>query len=126
MAKRNYGIDYVIVGIFLLGGLAYDYNRYDMAMLIFAENCNSALELSLWGSECIEMRDAIDSLFLEMIGLGIAAAIFILIGIDKMRSPQPDYDDYEKDSGWPWWIIIVAPIGLFVVALIVVILESIL
>ena len=126
MAKRNYGIDYAIVGIFLLGGLAYDYNRYDMAMLIFAENCNSALELSLWGSECIEMRDAIDSLFLEMIGLGIAAAIFILIGIDKMRSPQPDYDDYEKDSGWPWWIIIVAPIGLFVVALIVVILESIL
>ena len=126
MAKRNYGIDYVIVGIFLLGGLAYDYNRYDMAMLIFAENCNSALELSLWGSECIEMRDAIDSLFLEMIGLGIAAAIFILIGINKMRSPQPDYDDYEKDSGWPWWIIIVAPIGLFVVALIVVILESIL
>ena len=126
MAKRNYGIDYVIVGIFLLGGLAYDYNRYDMAMLIFAENCNSALELSLWGSECIEMRDAIDSLFLEMIGLGIAAAIFILIGISKMRSPQPDYDDYEKDSGWPWWIIIVAPIGLFVVALIVVILESIL
>ena len=126
MAKRNYGIDYAIVGIFLLGGLAYDYNRYNMAMLIFAENCNSALELRLWGSECIEMRDAIDSLFLEMIGLGIAAAIFILIGIDKMRSPQPDYDDYEKDSGWPWWIIIVAPIGLFVVALIVVILESIL
>jgi hypothetical protein len=126
MAKRNYGIDYAIVGIFLLGGLAYDYNRYNMAMLIFAENCNSALELSLWGSECIEMRDAIDSLFLEMIGLGIAAAIFILIGIDKMRSPQPDYDDYENDSGWPWWIIIVAPIGLFVVALIVVILESIL
>ena len=116
MAKRNYGIDYAIVGIFLLGGLAYDYNRYNMAMLIFAENCNSALELSLWGSECIEMRDAIDSLFLEMIGLGIAAAIFILTGINKMRSPQPDYDDYEKDSGWPWWVIIAVPLGLIVVA----------
>jgi len=42
-----------------------------MAMLIFGENCNSALELSLWGEEGIGMRDAIDRLFLEMIGLGI-------------------------------------------------------
>jgi hypothetical protein len=126
MAKRNYGIDYVIVGFFILGVLAYDYNRYNMAMLLFGENCNSALELSLWGAECVELWDAIDKLFLEMIGLGIAAAIFILIGINKMRNPQPHYEEYEKDSGWPWWIIIVAPIGLFVVALLVVILEEML
>tara|TARA_Y100000589_G_C26707883_1_gene448493 strand:- start:58 stop:435 length:378 start_codon:yes stop_codon:yes gene_type:complete len=115
MAKRNYGIDYVILGIILLGILAYDFHQYQKMMLVLEENCVSVAERILWDDECIELSKAIDNIVLEMIALGVGAAIMVLIGINKMRNSETYFDEDEEDSGWPWWVIIVVPIGLAVV-----------
>ena len=115
MAKRNYGIDYVILGIILLGILAYDFHQYQKLMLILEHNCVSVTERILWGDDCLELSKGIDNVVLEMIVLGVGAAIFILIGVNKINNPQTDFDEEDGDSGWPWWVIIVVPIGLSVV-----------
>ena len=116
MASRNYGIDYVILGIILLGALAYEFHHYQIMMLLFEENCVDAVGQIVWNEECAYLADDLDLMVTVMVLLGAGAAIMILIGINKMRDSGTYFDDDDDDdSGWPWWVVIAVPIGLVVV-----------
>jgi hypothetical protein len=89
MANNKHGIGYVIFGIIILPLIALDYHEYSKGMMYLEKNCWS------WNHRetqvCIDLLESLDSIFLEMVLLSTVAAIFILLGIKKMYSPQTDF-----------------------------------
>lgn len=106
MAKRNYGIDYIILGLIFFHILAYDFHTYNQANTIFLQNCDQVIEIALWGDECVQLKDKLDTLVIEMVVLGILGIASIIHGRHKMNEPNWDVYGEEKSSGIHWkWII---------------------